>query len=845
MMVKLVLRGLAAHRTRLVLSTVAVIAGTAFVAGTLIFSATLERTFDHAFADLGRGTDVVVRPVKAFDDGLGARASERTVPASVLPAVRRADGVAKADGAVSGFAAVIDGKGRIVGPEPQTGAAWSADPDLSLMRLRSGRPPGNAGEIALGENIAKEAGHRVGDRVTVALSDGTRTFTLVGVFQYGASTLADMMSIVAFEPGTANRLLMERPGTFERISVHAEDGVSQERLRESVAAALPAGYEAVTGAKAIDELAEPLREVFAALRMFLLVFAVIAVFVGSFLIFNTFAMLVARRTRELALLRAVGASRGQVTRSVLGEAAGVGFAGATLGLVAGAGLALGLAELMSVVAGDELPFGEPVYPLSAVVSTYAVGVLVTLAAAFVPARRASRVPPVAALRDEVAVPARSLRIRAVAGAVIAVAGSAAMIAGVAASGRTALTLAGGGALAFFAGVTVLGPVLSRPLAGLLGAPFARFGGMPGRIGRRNARRNPRQTAAAASALTVGMALVATVSVINASMAASVERQLDAGLTADYLVTGRSAVSPVGPKALDAVSRAEGVRTAVPIRTARFALGGTVHSATAGAPRDLAAHFRLKVEAGTANIKGDELLVSRTTAASNGWTVGGSVPGRYQDGARATFRIAGVYADVETIVPTVPTMIINAAGYRANDPGTTLDRVELTVAPGTSRAALESALAPWPNLKLQDRAEVKDEAGAQIDMLLQIVLALLALSVIVAALGIVNTLALSVIERTREIGLLRAVGMERRELRRMIRYEAVIVSVLGAVLGLGIGLLSGVAVQNAMASDQGLDVLAIPYGRLALYLLGAGLIGVVAAAWPAHQAARTKILHAIA
>lgn len=865
---RLVLRGLAAHRARLALSAGAVVVGVAFVAGTLIFTATLDRSFDHAFADLGRGTDTVVRATKAFDGELGGREAERPVPASALKAVQGADGVAKAHGVVSGFAAVVDRRGRIVGPEPQTGVDWYEDRDLSRTRLVSGTAPAAPDEIAIDDGSAKESGYRIGDRVTVVTRAGTRTFRLAGVFRFGVSGVGSSVAMTAFTPATAHRLLMERPGGYARIDVHAAPGVSQERLRAAVAAVLPPGAEALTGQRATAEQAEPLKDLISAMRKMLLAFALISVFVGSFIIFNTFAMLVAQRTRELALLRAVGASRAQVTRSVLGEAAGVAVAGSTLGIAAGLGLALGLARLMSLVAGEALPFGTPVVPGAALLASYGVGIPVTLAAAYVPARRAARIPPVAALRDAAATD-RPLRARAVAGAALAVAGLAAMGAGMLNDGKTALVLSGGGAAAFFVGVTVASPVISRPAAGLLGWPFARFGGAAGRMGRRNAQRDPRQTAATASALTIGLALIATVSVLTQSMSVSVNRQLEAGLTADYRITGRSRIVPVSPEALAAVARVPGVRTAVPIRDARLRLDGEVRTAMAGTPTQLATHFHLSFQSGNGGPErssggggpdqrpserargrgaGDVLLVGRSVASAHGWTVGSRVAGEYQDGAKATFRVVGVYDDGKAAAPTVPPMIVDDVAYRRHVPDSQLDRIELTVAPGTdagaARRSFEAALAPWPNLRLEDRAEIKAGAAKDIDLFLQLVLALLVLSVLVAALGIVNTLALAVVQRTREIGLLRAVGMQRSQLRRMIRYEAVVISVYGAVLGVGTGLVFGVVLQRAMAGEAGMDALAVPYGRLLLYVAFAALIGVLAAVWPARRAARMEVLHAI-
>ncbi|MFG2002793.1 ABC transporter permease [Spirillospora sp. NPDC048911] len=836
-----------AHKTRLVLTAVAVIAGVAFVSGTLIFAATLDRSFDRAFEDFGRGTDTVVRAKKAFGEELGSRDRDRPLDASVLAAVRKADGVAKARGEISGFAAVVDRAGTIVGAEPQTGMDWNADPDLSLMRLESGTAPRRPDEIAIDAHTARAARYKAGDRVPVVLAAGTRTFTLTGVLRYGDSGLSSALSVTAFEPKTAQRLLMERPG-YTRITVHAAGGVSQDQVRDAVARELPNGLEAITGRQSIDEVAEPLRDILKMLRTLLMVFAAIAVFVGSFIIFNTFSMLVAQRTREMALLRAVGAGRSQVTRAVLGEAAGVGLIGATLGLLAGGAMALGLAELMSLVAGEALPFGTPVVPAAAVIAAYSVGLGVTLTAAYVPARRAAKIPPVAALRDEVATPARSLRLRAFAGGTAIVAGTAGLAAGLAGgSGRITLALAGGGAMAFFVGVTTLSPIISRPLTWFIGWPLARFGGAVGRMSRQNALRNPRQTAATASALMIGLALIGTVSVITQSLSTTVNKQLESGLTADYRVVGRSAVTPVGPAAYDAVANVPGVGSAIAIRSARIKLAGKVQTVTAGRPQELTGHFRLRVDEGTPAARGTDLLVSRTVADARRWRVGMTVPGQFQDGAKATFRVAGIYAGQKAISHPAPEMIIDDAAYRPHAADATIDRIDLTLAPGASAAAtrrgLEAALTPWPNLDVKDRKAIKADAAGDIDLFLQLVLALLVLSVIIAALGIVNTLALSVVERTREIGLLRAVGLQRRQLRRMIRYEAVIISVFGALLGLAIGVVFGVTVQNVMAED-GVTELAVPVGRLLLYVPAAAVIGVLAAVWPARRAARLNVLDAI-
>jgi ABC-type antimicrobial peptide transport system permease subunit len=847
MMVKLALRGLVAHKLRLGLTTFAVVLSVAFVSGTLTFSASLDGAISELLADSGKGTDTLVRAKEAFAGELGDSSPPRPIPGSVLSAITRLDGVAKAHGSVNGFAAVVDRTGRPAGASPQVGTDWTADPDFSIARLTSGRGPRTPGEVATDATTAKAAGYRVGDRVPIALRGGRRTFTLTGVFALGRGGAADgQVSMTAFEPSTAGRLLMERPGSYTEIAVHAKRGVSQQRLRDTVAAVLPSGLEAVTGRHAIEERAETIKDLLAILRTLLLAFAGIAVFVGSFIIFNTFSMLVAQRGRELALLRAVGASRAQVTRSVLAESIGVGVAGSTLGLLLGGVLAAGLSLVILALLGQRLPFGAWPPPASAVLWSYVVGLTVAPIAAYLPARRAGRIPPVAALRPDVAPSARELGVRKVAGGAAAIAGAAALAAGLMSSGRTALYLVSGGAAVAFVGITMLSPLVSGPVIRLLGWPFVRYGGAAGRLSRENARRNPRRTAATASALMIGLAVIGMATVVTRSIAASAERQIDAGIAADYQIEAQSH-EPISPHVRAVVAGVAGVQSAVATRAVRVRLDGTVRTATAGAPGELVRLYRLRLEAGTTALGRDELLINRGTATSTGWHVGSTVPGEYQDGTRVAFRVAGIYRDVTTMLGTVPTMIIGADNWQAHNPGGLIDRIDLTTSQDATGqdigTALRSALKPWPNIELKDKAEMKKEASSDINTVLSLVLVLLALSVVIAGLGIVNTLALSVSERTREIGLLRAVGLQRRQLRRMIRYEAVVISVYGGLLGLGSGVIFGAAIQNAMA-DKGMNVLAIPFDRLGLYVLAAAGIGVIAASWPARHAARTDILRAI-
>jgi putative ABC transport system permease protein len=842
----LVIRGLVAHKLRLAVTLAAIALGVAFVSSAMIFSATTNAALDRLFTVAGKGTDAVVRPQQLFaGDGEATSRADVPVPATVLRTVQGVDGVAKVHGAVSGFAAIVDKHGKVVTSAqgaPQIGVDWTEDPDFSTTHLRAGRGPRGPDEIAIDVASAKKAGYRVGDRVAVVLSGPSQTFTLAGIFALGGANSTGGMSIVAFEPATAQRLLMEHPGTYSRIDVHARSGVSQTEVRSAVARVLPTGFETLTGRDASDEASGDLRSSLDIFPRLLLWFSVVAVLVGSFIIANTFSILVVQRTRELALLRAVGASRRQVRRLMLGEAAGLGLIGSLLGLGAGAALAAGLRALVNLVGGD-LPPGGLVLSASTVLWAFAVGTLVTLAAAYVPARRAATVPPVAAMLDGAAPQIRSLRRRAWAGSVMTTTGVVSLGAASAnPTGSNAGSLLGVGALLVFAGVMMLSPVIGTPAARILGWPFARFLGGAGMLGRENARRNPRRTAAAASALMIGLALSGAVTVMASSLKASLDRQLDEGVGSDYVVSSHGE-NPFSPRALAAVSRVPGVRSAVAIRNARLELDGRVRSAVAGDPRELAAPYRLKMMDGPLALAAGELLINNQTAKSTDWTVGTTVPARFADGGRGNLRVAGIYADP----PIGPAIILDPASYRAHYPSSLISQIEIITDPGTdavaTRQGLQSALRAWPGLDLQDQEDVKAAAHSSIDEFVSAILALLALSVVIAALGIVNTLGLSVIERTREIGLLRAVGMERRQVRHMIRYESLIIAVFGALLGLGLGVLYGSALQRASAAD-GMAVLSIPFRQLGLYLLAAIAIGVGAAIWPARRAVRLRILRAI-
>lgn len=493
-----VLKSLLAHKLRLALTAISVVLGVSFITGTFVLTDTLSRTFDTLFGDVYKNTDVVVRGKAAFSD-IQTADSREPVPAGVIDRIRSVDGVTEAVGEVEGYAQLVDpktGKAVTSGGAPTLGETWTGSA-LSPLRLQSGRGPAGAGEVAIDASTADRHHIRVGDRVKVLLRGPVQAATVVGIVRFGSSGNAAGATIVAFDPVTAQRQLGE-PGTYTSISIKGAAGVSESTLRDRVAVELPTGYEALTGRALAKETASQIQQALGFIKTFLLVFAVIALFVGSFIIANTFSMLVAQRTRELALLRAVGASRRQVTISVLAEALVVGVLGATVGLAFGLLVAVGLQALLGAF-GAGLPKGPLVFKPATVIWAYVVGVVVTTVAAYLPARRAAKIAPVAALRDDVALPERSLRRRAVVGVVASALGAAAMAAGLAGAGSSPALFVGLGALVVFLGVATLSPFASRPVIRVLGAPLSRLFGTAGRLSRENALRNPRRTAATAAA----------------------------------------------------------------------------------------------------------------------------------------------------------------------------------------------------------------------------------------------------------------------------------------------------------------------------------------------------------
>jgi putative ABC transport system permease protein len=604
---------------------------------------------------------------------------------------------------------------------------------------------------------------------------------------------------------------------------------------------LPGGYQAVTGASAAQEQTAQVNQGLGFLRTALLVFAFVSLFVGAFIIFNTFNIVVTQRTRELALLRALGATRRQVTRSVLLESAMVGLVASGIGVIAGLGLAVVLKGLLSAL-GLKLPATSLVLEPRTVIVSLVVGTGITVAAAISPARRASRVAPVEALRESVA-PSSSLRRRVIVGSIVIAIGIVALAAGLFGSLTNAAAIVGLGAMFTFIGVAVLSPLVARPLASVIGKPFR--GKVSGRLGSENATRNPRRTASTSAALMIGLGLVTFVAVFAASLKASATATLDRVLRAD-LTLNSTQFSPFTPKIGQDMAASPDFAAVSPLRQIETKVNGTPTFLVGIDPATIGQVANIPMDSGSlaALSQPDTLIVSATEADSKHYALGDEVTMKFARTGNQQLRIVGTYEPNQLLNDYAASL----ATYDANVAQVVDSIVFLKVAPGVplsqARRVVEQELKDFPGIQANDQEQFKQQELSFIDQLLGLVVGLLILSLVISVFGIVNTLGLSIYERVREIGLLRAVGMSRRQVRRMVRVEAVIIAVLGAILGLAIGMLFGWAMQQALA-DVGFERFAIPTGQLIGMLIAAALLGVVAAIWPARRAARLNVLDAIA
>jgi putative ABC transport system permease protein len=842
---KLTLRNLLARKVRLVMSGLAIVLGVAFLSGVLVFSNGLSSTFDSIiYSSTPSG---VVRAEQTASFEAGPQQTTQTLSPEVVDELEALPEVARADGDVVGIGmSLLAADGTLVGGTgaPTLAFNHTEGPNMAgepPLILSSGRWPTAADEIVLDDAAAENGDYELGDevRLLAPFGDSERTATLVGTAEFNGGGTAGA-TLLMFSTQGAQDLFLDGADAFHQVSLTAADGVSQEELAAAADKVAPAGFEAVTGDQVAEESQDAVGQFLDVISTFLLVFAIIAVIVGGFIIVNTFTILVAQRSRELALLRALGASRRQVTRSVLLEAIVMSAVAATVGIGLGWLLARGLAALFRAV-GLDIASDALTLDAGSVVISYVVGIGVTLVAAYLPARRAGKVAPVAAMRAD-ATPVRgSLRRRTIVGAVLMAIGAGLAVVGLTGGpGPDALWI-GIAAAIWILTAAAISSVLGHPVLVLCRGVFGRLFGTTGRLAGENALRDPRRTGATASALMIGLALVSTIGVLATSLNASVDDVVDEQFTSDFLVQSTNFL-PFSTAVGDDLEAVDGV--AVVSRqqwTAAQADDSTVFvSGNDAAFDDI---YDLDVVDGRQALQGSEALVSAGFAEDHGLDVGSPLVLTFLAGKALDLEVAGIIEGSETTGDvTVPLDLLADAGVPRQDTS-----LSIMLEPGADQVAvgeaLDEAVASTPIVAVYDKQEFAESIRDQVNQLLYMIYGLLALAIVIAVIGIVNTLGLSVIERTREIGLLRAIGMSRPRLRRMITLESVAIAVLGAVLGMALGVVIGVLLRQSLKDD--LTSLGLPLGQLLVFLVIAVVVGVLAAILPAIRASRLNVLEAIA
>ncbi len=849
-MLKVTLRGLMAHKVRLIATAVSVLLGVAFMSGTQVLTSSVSASFDKVFADVYASIDVVVRSSNEVDTPFGP---ERTrISEAVLPTVSGVAGVEAAEGQVVGQIRVLDKDNQplvaVQGP-PNFGLNWLTSPALNGWTIVDGAPPVAANDIVLDVKSAKDGKYAVGDTVNVSVTNGVQPFKVAGIAKFGKLETWGGAQAALFSTTTIQTLVGE-PGMYDWISVAGQNDESQTQLSDEISKVIPAGTEAITGAEFTEESQSAFQKIIGIFSTFLLVFALIALFVGSFIIYNTFSIIVAQRTRELALLRAVGASRGQVLRSIVLEAFFVGLTASIVGVGCGVLLAIGLNTLMQSIgfSGPDTPI---VIPPVAVFVSLLVGTIITLVSALFPARRAATVPPIAAMRDVAVDRTGASKLRVAFGLILLALGAFMLWFGLNGNSDSGLQIIGGGAFFVFIALAVIGPVIATPFASVLGWPLQKASRITGRLARENAMRNPRRTSTTASALMIGIGLVGFIAVTAESVKSSTVDAINQSVTGQYVVTTES----FGPTALPQSMAAEldavtGVRVAAGVSATFANINDSGKIILAVDPDAISEVIDFDdVDGSFASLGVGEIAASEKLAEDKQLKIGDPVQLVFLQGGTTTLTLGSIY---KTEFPIQgPGWIISTDQFNTLVPPSQQTflsiyiKLDDTSAAGVDAAlpGLEAVTDTVPGAKLQNLEEYKKAQTDQVNQFLQIVYVLLALALIIAIVGVVNTLLLSVYERTRELGLLRAVGMSRRQVRSTIRLESVIISLMGTLIGLVIGIIFGWALVTALA-DEGITSFAIPWSQLFVIVIIAIFAGVGAALYPARRAARLDVLRAI-
>ncbi|MET7829840.1 FtsX-like permease family protein [Streptomyces sp. NPDC005386] len=845
------MRNFFAHKGRMALSAVAVLLSVAFVCGTLVFTDTMNTTFDKLFAVTS--SDVTVLPKAAKSDDTPQNGKPESVPAAALAQARQADGVKSAEGAVSSMnVTVVNGDNKNMGSTtgaPTIAGNWTHN-DLRSMEITSGHAPRGPTEVMVDADTVDKHHLKMGDELRTIAVTGDFKARIVGVATFKVTNPG--AAVVYFDTATAQRELLGSTGRFTQINVTAAAGVPDARLKQNVSTALDGSYKIQTQKENADENREGVGAFMNVIKYAMLGFAGIAFLVGIFLIINTFSMLVAQRTREIGLMRAIGSSRKQVNRSVLVEALLLGFIGSVLGVAAGVGLAVGLMKLMSSM-GMDLSTRDLTVKTATPVIGMILGVVVTVLAAYLPARRAGKVSPMAALRDA-GTPAdgRAGLVRGLIGLVLTGAGAFALyLAATADKASDGSLVLGAGVVLTLIGFVIVGPLLAGGVVRVISAVLLRMFGPVGRLAERNALRNPRRTGATGAALMIGLALVACLSVVGSSMVASATDELDKSVGADFIVQGQQRIVPQAEKAMQDTPGLDHVTRYKDLSTTMTSPDGKAedYEITAADP-SYAQDLRRETTAGdlSAAYGTNAMSVGSEYAKKHHVTVGDTLSVAFKGGSTAKLKVAAITDDDVAIDKGA--RYTSIATMKKYVPASKIPPNEImfaTAEEGRQKqayAALKKAMEPYPQYQVRDQTDYKQELKDQVGQLLNMVYGLLGLAIVVAILGVVNTLALSVVERTREIGLMRAIGLSRRQLRRMIRLESVVIALFGALLGLGLGMSWGATAQKLLALE-GLKVLDIPWPTIIGVFIGSAFVGLFAALIPAFRAGRMNVLNAIA
>jgi putative ABC transport system permease protein len=845
-MLKLTLRGLWSRKLRTALTFVVVMLGVSLMAGTLVLTDTIRETFDDLFADVNRGTDVYVRGVTQFESSFGDTQRPR-LEDSIVEDIEAVDGVAIAEPSVQGYAQIIDKDGEPIGDPgfgpPTFGGNWGTVDELNPFTLvEGGRAPEADDELVIDKRSADDAGFELGDTVSVQTQTGLEEYELVGVARFGtADSPGGATFALMILPAAQQRVA--QPGMIDSVSIVADAGVGQRELADRVQAQLD-DAEVLTGAEITEENQDDIEQGLQFFTGFLTAFAVIALVVGAFVIYNSFSILVAQRNREMALLRAVGASRGQVLRGVLLEAVIIGGLASVAGFLLGLAVTGGLRAVMDAF-GFDLPAGDIIVRPAAVVTAVLSGFIVTVVSAVVPAVRAARVLPLAAMRDVAVERTTRLRLRFVVAIGVAVLGALSLVSGVAGDGG--IQAVGLGVLLIFTAAVLFGPVFARPTVQLIGAPLPAVKGMVGQLARQNAARNPKRTAATASALLIGVAIIAFFLAFNSSLRASIDNVIDDQFVGDFAVeTGNFGFGGLPPELAERLDALPEVEIATGIRGVQARIAESNTFATGVDPVPAFELFDLAPTQGTSAdlAEPDTIAVFEGRADDKGWSVGDEIDVVFPQHGETKLRIAMLYANKEiagdyTIgVPTLDKYVPDPADF------VVFARLADGVDPNVARPALQAVTDDYPTGELLDIEEYKDATAEQFTPILGLVTVLMLLTIIIAVLGIMNTLALSVLERTRELGLIRAVGATRGQVRTMIRWESVVITVLGSTIGLGLGLFFAWSIGKALEED-GFTTYQVPYVGVAAVVVVSALFGMLAALYPAWRAGRLDVLDAIA